>query len=166
MSCQVIIYIYIYIYHNLVLRRPYSLKSLKATVPIYINIRVAHFFFFVLRIVPYAPVCFHFWLSLRFFSNLYVLFYHISCNPCFFYVMLNCQCNAASETCTEYSCGSHEFTPVLEGFVLLNLLFSMQCFQDHYLSFCPFSFVLRFTACDYNFGIFKLLVNIKIKLVR
>ena len=26
------------------------------------------------------------------------------------------------------------------GFVPLNLLFSVQCFVDHYLSFCPFSF--------------------------
>ena len=39
-----------------------------------------------------------------------------------------------------YPSEAHEFTPVLVGFMLLKVQFSVQCFVDHCLSSCPFSF--------------------------
>jgi hypothetical protein len=51
--------------------------------------------------------------------------------------------------------------PVFSGSVLLNIQFSVWCFVDHCLSFCPFplasvlSVVLRFAASVYIFDIFE-----------
>ena len=53
----------------------------------------------------------------------------------------------------------------LVGFVLLDLWFDVYCFVDSSLSFCPFwgaivlCALLRFTAFDYPFGIFKLFLH-------
>jgi len=52
-------------------------------------------------------------------------------------------------------------SPVLVGFVLLDVLFSVWCFVDRCLSFCPFVLFLLgivwsdlwFTDSDYPFGI-------------
>jgi hypothetical protein len=46
----------------------------------------------------------------------------------------------------------------LVGFMLLDLLFSVSCFIDRFLSFFSFGHcdVLRFTDSNYPFGIFKL----------
>ena len=62
--------------------------------------------------------------------------------------------------------GAHDFTPppppFLVGFVLLNLYFSVYCFLqiivcllDPFLFPIVLSILLRFTASDYPFGIFK-----------
>ena len=55
------------------------------------------------------------------------------------------------------------------GFVLLNLQFSVQCFIDHCLSFCPFllvialSALLRIMTSDNTFGINKLFLSVDLK---
>ena len=51
----------------------------------------------------------------------------------------------------------------LVGFVLLDLKFSLYCFVDRCLSFCPFSFGhcdVCPMASDYSFNIFKLFSQI------
>ena len=45
---------------------------------------------------------------------------------------------------------------VFSGVRVTRSLVLYVCFVDRYLSFCPFSFLLRFTDSDYPFGIFKL----------
>ena len=48
-------------------------------------------------------------------------------------------CNKSNTTGATCGAGAPEFTPVLVVYVLFNLQFSVQCFVDHCLSFCPFS---------------------------
>ena len=66
--------------------------------------------------------------------------------------------NTADVTCgtgTVNPSGAPEFTPVLVGFVLLNLLFSMYWFGNSLfvLFLCALVLsVLRFTDSDYHFG--------------
>jgi hypothetical protein len=42
--------------------------------------------------------------------------------------------------CKMFLSGAPELTPLLVGFVLLDIYFSVYCFVDHNLSFYPFSF--------------------------
>ena len=77
-------------------------------------------------------------------------------------------CNQISTTCatnivgTAYPSGASEFTPVLVGFMLLDLQFYVYILQ---IVVCPFvlfllaivlSLLLRFMDSDYSFGILKL----------
>ena len=52
--------------------------------------------------------------------------------------------------------GAPDFTPVLVGFTLFNILFSVKCFVDHCLSFCPYSLGLCVACPSY---ILRLLIT-------
>ena len=66
------------------------------------------------------------------------------------------------------STGTTEFTPVNSVVNVARTLISVQCFVDHCLPYCPFSFLtIVIIACsliytsDYPFGIFKLFLNLR-----
>ena len=66
-----------------------------------------------------------------------------------------------------YPSGAPEFTPIFSGVRVTRSLVLYVCFVGHCLSFCTFLLaivlsVLRYTDFDYPFGIFKLLLHMKI----
>jgi hypothetical protein len=69
---------------------------------------------------------------------------------------------------TAYLSGAPEFIPVFSGVRVTRSLVLYVCFVGHCLSFCTFllaialSVLLRYTDSDYPFGIFKLLLHMKI----
>ena len=69
---------------------------------------------------------------------------------------------------TAYLSGAPEFIPVFSGVHVTRSLVLYVCFVGHCLSFCTFllaitlSVLLRYTDSDYPFGIFKLLLHMKI----
>jgi hypothetical protein len=71
---------------------------------------------------------------------------------------------------TAYPSGAPEFTPGFSGVRVTRSLVLCVCFVDRCWSFCTFSFghcivLLRYMDSDYPFGIFKLFVCIKFKLM-
>jgi hypothetical protein len=68
---------------------------------------------------------------------------------------------------TAYPSGAPKFTPVFSGVRVTRSLVLYVCFVGHCLSICTFLLaivlsVLRYTDFDYPFGIFKLLLHMKI----
>jgi hypothetical protein len=71
---------------------------------------------------------------------------------------------------TAYPSGAPEFTPGFSGVRVTRSLVLCVCFVDRCWSFCTFSFghcivLLRYMDSDYPFGIFKIFLCIKFKLM-
>jgi hypothetical protein len=86
-------------------------------------------------------------------------------------VLAQTQVHMASKAFWEgsaYPSGAPEFTLIFSGVRVTRSLVLYVCFVGHCLSFCTFllaialSVLLRYTDSDYPFGIFKLLLHMKI----
>jgi len=87
------------------------------------------------------------------FIYVFVFIYVYWCPTRFLYQMMfvSFNSNTTVVTCeagTANLSGTHEFTPVLVGFVFLDLLFFVWCFVDCCLSFCPFLWSLCCLSSD------------------